>query len=181
AETTTINIGGNDEEFKRSNFRANTLGLKYMIFDPNVSIAPDKPNLYSWKANQRFKWKTLIPAVAVYAGANFSLGENPHLQPGEKNFSPKVALITQNNWQGGRVLVTNVIAVKLTEAERTFTAMVPRPHTLTHDFPIYLEDQALSSSIYADYIIRIGLAYLVNDDLQDDISGLLIFRNTPSR
>src|SRR5690606_20444362 len=43
AETTTIRIGARDEEFKRSNFRSNTLGLKYMIFDPHVSIAPDQP------------------------------------------------------------------------------------------------------------------------------------------
>lgn len=181
AETTTIKIGGNDEEFKRSNFRANTLGLKYMVFDPNVSIAPDQPNLYSWKANQRFKWKTLIPAVAVYAGANFSFGENPYLQPGENNFSPRVALITQNNWQGGWVLVTNVIADKLTEQEPSFTGMVTLTHTFTQKFAGFLEYQAIFSNIYADDIFRTGLAYLINDDLQVDISGLLNFKNTPSR
>lgn len=181
AETTTIRIGGNDEEFKRSNFRSNTLGLKYMIFDPNVSITPDKPNLYSWKANQRFKWKTLIPAVAVYAGANFSIGENPYLLPGENSFSPKVALITQNNWQGGWVLVTNIIADKLTEDEPSFTGMVTLTHTFTQKFAGFLEYQAIFSNIYADDIFRGGLAYLVSDDLQFDISGLLNFKNTPSR
>lgn len=181
AETTIIKIGGSDEEFKRSNIRSNTLGLKYMIFDPNVSIKPDQPNLYSWKANQRFKWKTLIPAVAVYAGANFSLGENPYLQPGEKNFSPKVALITQNNWQGGWVLVTNVIADKLTEEEPSFTGMVTLTHTFSQKFAGFLEYQAIFSNIYADDIFRGGLAYLISDDLQVDISGLLNFKNTPSR
>lgn len=181
AETTTIRIGANDEEFKRSNFRANTLGLKYMIFDPNVSIEPDKPNLYSWNANQRFKWKTLIPAVAVYAGANFSFGENPYLLPGEKKFSPKVALITQNNWQGGWVLVTNIIADRLTEAEPSFTGMVTLTHTFSQKFAGFLEYQAIFSNIYADDIFRGGLAYLINDDLQVDISGLLNFKNTPSR
>lgn len=180
-ETTTIKIGGNDEEFKRSNFRSNTLGLKYMIFDPNVSIEPDKPNLYSWKANQRFKWKTLIPAVAVYAGANFSFGENPYLLPGEKKFSPKVALITQNNWQGGWVLVTNIIADRITEEEPSFTGMVTLTHTFSQKFAGFLEYQAIFSNIYADDIFRTGLAYLISDDLQVDISGLLNFKNTPSR
>lgn len=181
AENTTIKIGARDEEFNRTNFRTNTLGLKYMIFDPNVSITPDKPNLYSWKANQRFKWKTLIPAVAVYAGANFSFGENPYLQPGEGNFSPKFALITQNNWQGGWVLVTNVIADKLTEEEPSFTGMVTLTHTFTQKFAGFIEYQAIFSNIYADDIFRAGLAYLVNDDLQVDISGLLNFKNTPAR
>lgn len=181
AETTTLKIGARDEEFKRSNFRSNTLGVKYMVFDPHVSIAPDKPNLYSWKANQRFKWKTLIPAVAVYAGANFSFGENPYLEPEENNFSPKFALITQNNWRGGWVLVTNIIADKLSEKEPSFTGIITLTHTITQDFAIFLEYQAIMSNIYADDIFRSGLAYLVNDNLQFDISGLLNFKNTPSR
>ncbi len=181
AETTTIRVGARDEEFKRSNFRSNTLGLKYMIFDPHVSIQPDKPNLYSWKANQRFKWKTLIPAVAVYAGANFSFGENPYLQPGENSFSPKVALITQNNWQGGWVFVTNIIADKLTEDEPSFTGILTLTHTFTQKFAGFLEYQAIISNIYADDIFRGGLAYLATDNLQFDISGLLNFKNTPSR
>ncbi|HSP40562.1 MAG TPA: transporter [Gillisia sp.] len=181
AETTTMKIGIRDEEFKRSNFRSNTLGLKYMIFDPHVSIAPDQPNLYSWKANQRFKWKTLIPAVAVYAGANFSFGENPYLEPNESNFSPKVALVTQNNWNGGWVFVTNIIADKLTEDEPSFAGIFTLTHTFTQKFAGFIEYQAILSNIYADDIFRGGLAYLVSDDLQVDISGLLNFKNTPSR
>ncbi|CAN5219898.1 transporter [soil metagenome] len=180
-ETTTIRIGANDVDFNRSNFRANTLGLKYMIFDPHVSIAPDKPNLYSWKANQRFKWKTLIPAVAVYAGANFSFGENPYLNPGENNFSPRVALITQNNWQGGWVFVTNIIADKLSEDDPSFIGIFTLTHTFTQKFAGFAEYQGIISNIYADDIFRAGLAYLAFDDLQVDISGLLNFKDTPSR
>ncbi len=181
SESTTIKVGARDEEFNRSNFRSNTLGLKYMIFDPHVSIAPDQPNLYSWKANQRFKWKTLIPAVAVYAGANFSFGDNPYLEPNESNFSPKIALITQNNWRGGWVFVTNIIADKLTEDESSFAAILTLTHTFTPKFAGFIEYQAIISNIYADDIFRGGLAYLVNSDLQFDISGLLNFKNTPSR
>jgi hypothetical protein len=32
----------------------------------------------------------LIPAVAVYAGANFSFGENPYLEPGRKQFFSQI-------------------------------------------------------------------------------------------
>lgn len=181
AETTTVRIGGNDVDFKRSNFRSNTLGIKYMVFDPFVSIEPDKPNLKSWRANQRFKWRTLIPAVAVYAGANFSFGENPYLYPGEGNITPKVALITQNNWRGSWVLVTNVIADKLSEDNPTFTGIVTLTHAFTPTFAGFLEYQGIKGNLYADDIARTGVAFLIGNNLQFDVSGLLNFKDTPSR
>lgn len=181
AETTTIRIGSNDVDFKRSNFKSNTLGLKYMIFDPFVSIEPDKPNLYSWKANQRFKWKTLIPAVAIYGGANFSFGENPYLYEGEGNITPKFALITQHNWRGSWVLVMNFIADKVSEDNPSFTGIFTLTHAFTPKFAGFMEYQGIISDIYADDIARTGLAYLISDNLQVDISGLLNFKNTPSR
>lgn len=181
AETTTIRIGAEDVEFNRSNFRSNTLGLKYMVFDPFRSIAPDKPNLYSWKANQRFKWKTLIPAVAVYAGANFSFGENPYIYEGEGNITPKVALITQHNWTGSWVLVMNFIADKVSEDNPTFAGIFTLTHAFTPKFAGFLEYQGIISNIYADDLARTGVAYLVSDDLQFDISGMLNIKDTPKR
>lgn len=180
-EITTIRVGPNDVEFKRSNFKTNTLGLKYMIFDPYRDIEPDTPNLYSWKANQRFKWKTLIPAVAVYAGANFSFGENPYLYEGERNFSPKLALISQNNWNGGWVLVTNLIIDKISEDFPTFAGIVTLTHAFNPKFAGFLEYQGIISDIYADDLARIGVAYLLTDNFQFDVSGLINFKNTPSR
>lgn len=181
SETTTIKIGAEDVEFNRSNFRSNTLGLKYMVFDPFRDIAPDKPNLYSWKANQRFKWKTLIPAAAVYAGANFSFGENPFLYEGEGKITPKIALITQHNWRGSWVLVMNFIADKVSEDNPTFAGIFTLTHAFTPKFAGFLEFQGFISNIYADDLGRTGLAYLISDDLQFDISGMLNFKNTPSR
>lgn len=181
SETTTIRIGSNDVDFKNSNFRTNTLGLKYLIFDPSRSIEPDKPNLYSWKANQRFKWKTLIPAVAIYAGANFSFGDNPYLYEGEGKISPKIALSTQNNWSGGWVLVTNLIADKLTEEFPSIAGIVTLTHAFNPKFAIFLEYQGIISDIYADDLARTGLAYLFTDNFQVDVSGLINFKNTPER
>jgi hypothetical protein len=180
-ETTTIRIGGNDVDFKRSNFKTNTLGLKYMIFDPFRSIEPDKPNLYSWKANQQFKWKTLIPAVALYAGANFSFGENPYLYEGEGEFSPNLALITQHNWRGSWVLVMNLIIDKISEDFPSYSGIFTLTHAFTPNFAGFLEYQGIISDIYADDLARTGVAYLLGDDLQFDISGLINFKNTPSR
>ena len=180
-ETTTIRVGASDVEFKRSNFKTNTLGLKYMIFDPFRDIEKDKPNLYSWKANQRFKWKTLIPAVAVYAGANFSFGDNPYLYEGERDFSPKLALISQNNWRGSWVLVTNLIIDKISEDFPTFAGIVTLTHAFNPKFAGFLEYQGIISDIYSDDLARTGVAYLLTDNLQFDVSGLINFKNTPSR
>lgn len=181
AESTNILIGGTNTEFNRSNFRSNTLGVKYMVFDPFRDVEPDQVNLYSWKANQRFKWKTLIPAVAVYAGANFSFGENPYLYEGENNFSPKFAIITQNNWTGSWVLVTNFVIDKISEQNPTYAGLITLTHAFTPKFAGFLEYQAIISNIYADDLARTGLAYLFTDDFQVDVSGLINFKNTPSR
>ena len=162
------------------NFKSNTIGAKYLIFDPAVSIEPDKPNLYSWKANQRFKWKNLIPAVSIYAGANFAFGDNPYLFEGEGKFSPKAAIITQNNW-GRWVLVMNFIADKLTEDYRSYAGIVTVTHTLTPSLAVFGEYQAIKGDIYADDILRAGGAFLFGNDLQVDVSGLINFKDTPSK
>ncbi|WP_144962750.1 transporter [Gillisia sp. Hel_I_86] len=180
-DTEFIRIGANDVEFKTRNFKTNTFGAKYLIFDPSRTIKPDQPNLYSWKANQKFKWKTLIPAVSIYAGANFSQSTNPFLYEGEKAITPKVALITQNNWRGSWVLVMNLILDKLTEEFPTYTGIVTLTHAFTPKFAGFMEYQGIISDVYADDIVRTGMAYLVSDDLQFDISGLINFKNTPDR
>jgi len=171
---------GVDGESNRRNFKSNTIGAKYLVFDPYVSLAEDKPNLYSWKANQRFRWKTLIPAVSIYVGANFSFGDNPYLFEGEGKFSPKAAIITQNNW-GRWVLVLNFIADKLTEDFRSYVGIATMTHAVTPNFAVFGEYQAIKGDIYADDLLRAGGAYLIGENLQFDVSGLINFKDTPSR
>ena len=60
-----------------TDFSRNRLGLKYLIYDPYKNPERNKPNLLSWRANHKFQWRNLIPAVSVYAGATFVLGDNP--------------------------------------------------------------------------------------------------------
>lgn len=179
SETTALQIANRDEEFKRSNFKQNTIGGKFLLYDPYKN-ADDKPNLYSWKANHRFKWKKLIPAIAIYGGANISFWDNPYTYEGEANFSPKAAVITQNNW-GRWVLVMNFIADKFTEQYPTYAGIATLTHAVTPKFAIFGEYQAIVSDIYADDIARGGAAYLFTKDFQLDISGLVNFKDTPQR
>ncbi len=180
SEITTINIARNDEEFKRSNFKSNTIGAKYLFYDPYKNAEEDKPNLYSWKANQRFKWKKLIPAISLFAGANFNFGENPFMYEDEADFTPKLVLSTQNNW-GRWVLVMNFVADKFTEEYPSYAGIATMTHAFTPKFAGFAEYQAIIGDLYADDIIRGGAAYLLTDNLQVDVSGLVNFKDTPSR
>lgn len=182
--STTVDYlqGGSDRSYSYSNFEYNTLGVKYLIYDPYKNAGEKKPNLYSWRANQRFDWSQLIPAVSLYAGANFTLADdNPYLYPGEGKFSPKVALISQNNWAGGWVFVINLIADKIGQDFSSYEGIVTLTHSFSPKFAAFGEFQTIIGDLYSDEIARAGLAYLLHKDFQLDASGLLNFKDTPSR
>lgn len=80
-----------------------------MIYDPYKKKR--EANIYSYKANHSFNWRELIPAVSIFAGANFVGARNPYYFSADGAISPKVSLITQNLFGGGKwVFVTNIIA-----------------------------------------------------------------------
>ena len=76
-QSNAVSLIDSGDKFKESNFTTNTIGAKYLFFDPYRKKQLEKPNLYSWKANNGFKWKDLIPAISLYAGANFDQANNP--------------------------------------------------------------------------------------------------------
>lgn len=180
SQTTSYEVATRTEENTIANFKTNTLGAKFLLFDPYRELGPEKPNLYSWKANQRFKWRRLIPAVSVYGGANFSFGDNPYLHPAEEKFTPQAAIITQNNW-GRWVLVMNFIADKFVGEFPAYIGIATLTHAVTPEFAIFGEYQGIINDLYADDLLRGGAAYLFTKDLQADISGLVNFKDTPSR
>lgn len=181
AQDTHFTIGGSEKNYSLRNFESNTLGAKYLLYDPYKNAGEKEPNVYSWNANNRFDWSQLIPAVSAYAGLNFSLGDNPYLYEGEGMISPRIALITQNNWEGGWVFVLNLIADKLGQEFPTYTGIATLTHSLSAKFAAFGEFQVIVSDIYSDDIIRGGLAYLLHKDIQLDISGLYNFKDTPSK
>ena len=178
-DKTKMTIGATEEDFVRSNFDSNTLGAKYLVYDP-YKKGEDPINIRSWKANRRFKWKTLIPAVSVYAGANFYFGDNAFMQEDEGMISPRVAVITQNNW-GRWVFVMNIIGDKITEEFPTYAGIFTMTHSVNPNFSVFGEYQVIKSDIYSDNIARGGAAYLFSDNFQVDASVLFNFKDTPSR
>lgn len=168
--------------YNRTNFPRNTLGLKYLIFDPFRNEGNSKPNLYSWNANNRFQWKNLLPALAVYAGANFNFGDNPFLPPDEPTVSPKVMLATQQHITPRWVLVSNIIYDKFTGDDPLFSYVITLTHALSNGrYSIFAEHQGFKSDFYGDGLFRIGAAHLLNKNLQVDISGGINIKDTPQR
>ena len=171
----------NGEKQRFSNFRSNTVGAKYLFYDPYRKREMNGPNLYSWKANNKIQWADLIPAISLYAGANFEFADNPFTPQAESSINPKIVLSTQNNFIGGFVLVTNIIADRVTEDQPTYGYIVTITHTPTDWFSVFIENQGFKSDFYADQLLRGGASVLITPDWQVDASVLLNFKDTPSR
>ena len=168
-------------DFTQANFRLNTVGAKYLLYDPYRKRDLEGPNLYSWKANNTFQWRDLIPAVSVYAGANFDFEDNPFTPEDELTISPRIAIITQNNFLGGWVFVTNIIVDRVTTEFPSYSYILTLTHAFNEKFSAFLENEGIKSDFYADQLFRGGAAYLINNDFHIDASVLLNWKDTPTR
>lgn len=187
--TRTLNVSSIPSEGKVANFTHNTFGVKYLVYDPWKNREEEKPNLYSWKANKKFKWRNLIPAISAYAGVNFNLSDTPFAYGSNFNFSaleepsisPKIMIMTQNNWSGGWVFVFNFIGDRVFMTDYPIYSYI---FTLTHSFhpqwSIFLEHQGIKNDIYADSLLRGGGAYLLGKDLQFDAGVTFNTKNSPT-
>ena len=179
-DTQTFNAGDIPIEKPRSNFKNFTLGAKYLVYDPYKKAGEAKPNLYSYHANRRFSWKSLIPAVAVYVGANYDTKKNPYTAPDVEGFSPKVMLATQNNFNGGWVFVMNLIKDRIGSEFSDFQYIFTLTHSFTKKWVVFGEAQGIKSDFYADNIFRFGGAYLWGKDFQLDANIAFNTKDTPS-
>ncbi len=179
-DTFTDNRSAISQEDKRSNFKYNTIGFKYLVYDPYKNAEEGKPNLYSWKSNRQFKWKSLIPAVAVYAGANFDTKNNPYTAFGIEGISPKVMVATQNNFVGGWVMVINLIGDRISTDFPEYQYLVTITKSINEKFVVFGETQGIKSDFYADNLFRLGGAYLFGKDFQLDTALTFNAKDTPS-
>ena len=156
------------------------IGAKYLLYDPFKS-QEKKINVYSWKVDKSFKWKQLIPAVSVFAGANITSANNPYHFSPNASISPKVILITQNHFgDGSWVFVTNTIADYIGSEFPSYGYAVTITKGINKNWSGFIENQGYKSDFYSDLIVRSGAAFLVNDDLQLDISGSASLKDTPA-
>lgn len=150
-----------------SNF---TLGAKYLIYDPFKNYE-EKINVYSWKANNRFKWRRLVPAVSIYAGASLKTSKK-FFSPEEPEISPKVVLIAQQHFSEKWALITNLIGDRLSSNEyRGFGYVVTLTHGFNNKWSAFVESQGYKNDFYTDLNARLGITTLLHKNLQLDIAG----------
>lgn len=164
----------------KSALKQTVLGVKYLIYDP-FKNQEEKINIYSWKANHSFNWHQLIPAVSVFAGANFTMKDNPYYFSANADISPKVMLITQNHLGDGTwVFVTNIIADYVTTDYPSYGYVFTLTKGFNDKWSGFVENQGFKSDFYSDAIVRGGAAYLLSNDMQIDASISTNFKDTPT-
>ncbi|MGI9547623.1 MAG: transporter [Flavobacteriaceae bacterium] len=168
-------------EDSRTDFSRNRLGLKYLLYDPYKDPQRTKPNLYSWRADNKFQLRNLIPAVSVYAGANFILGDNAFFIE-DPTVSPRVLVAAQSQLTPKSVLIINLIYDKIGTdySELSYTISFSRAFR-NPKWSAFIENQGIDSDRYSDILLRAGVSHLFNKNFQVDASLGGNFKTTPSR
>lgn len=168
-------------EGSRSDFTRNRLGLKYLVFDPFKNPEANKPNLYSWRANNKFQLKNLVPAVSLYGGATFNLGDNP-FYPEDATISYRAMIATQSRLTPKSVLITNVAYDRISTDFPELSYAISFTHAFRNPkWSIFIEHQGIDSDRFADYLLRSGIAHLFSPNFQVDVSLGASLKNTPFR
>ena len=165
---------------RRSSLNSVGVGVKYLIYDPNKGYV-EKIDLMSYHNNHKFKWRTLRPAVSLFVGTNFNLGSNNFISDLEKEklISPKVVLITQNNLNSGINIVTNIFYEKIATPYSSYGYVITFTKAFNEKWSAFLENKGIIGEYYSDGIITGGAAYLLDKNIQFDVSIGTNIKTTP--
>ena len=152
-------------------FNVNTVGLKYMLFQPNTER---EVNIRSWKANQRINWKEFIPTVSLTAQMHTDMVGAP-FKTDELAFKAGIQL--QNNFSSGLVFVGNVFADNVSDPNlRYFDVIAALTYAFNKKFSAFGEYEGkLYKTQDKENWAAFGLAYLFSKDLQIDIDARKLF------
>ncbi len=165
----------------RSDFSRNRLGVKYLLYDPFKNPERTKPNLYSWRANNKFQLRDLIPAVSLYAGATFTLGDNP-FYPEDPIVAPRAMLATQSSLGPRMVLISNLIYDRIGTDFPEMEYLVSLSHAFKNPkWSVFVENQGIKSDRYSDILLRTGIAHLFSKSFQADLNVGASFKDSPRR
>jgi len=154
----------------RNAFKTSQFGLKYLIYDPLKNYTK-KADIYSWKNSQKFQWRELLPAIAMYASANINLSKNnPYLFENEENISAKGMIILQNHFPKNWVSVINFWVDKIGTDYMTYGGILTATKSFSQRWSGFGEVQSYKNDYLNDFILRIGSAYLLHENLQFDAS-----------
>ncbi|MBU2996134.1 transporter [Cellulophaga baltica] len=164
-----------------TDFSRNRIGLKYLVYDPYKNPERNKPNLISWRANHKFQWRNLIPAVSIYAGATFVIGDNPYY-PDAGIVAPRVMIATQSKISPRVVFISNIAYDRIGTEDPELSYIVSLTHAFRNPkWSVFIENQGIKGDRYADILYRTGIAHLFKKNLQADVTFGGSFKDTPTR
>jgi Putative MetA-pathway of phenol degradation len=167
-----------DISVNRSGFKELVFGAKYLFYDPFKNYK-DKPNIYSYKANHAFKWRQFRPAVSLFVGGNYVM-KNSYTLLEDKVLSPKAAVILQNQFKSGLVIVTNIIADKIGTPTSSFGYIITFTKGINEKLSIFFENKGIKGNYYSDGIVTGGATYLLQNNIQIDASISTNIKDTPN-
>lgn len=148
-----------------------TLGAKYLVYKPEYT---DKSKeIRSWKKRHSFDKRRLIPAVGVYAGLNTNLLTDLYKNP--DGISPRFAVFTQNDISERFIVLFNFIADYAFTDQSENSYIITVTYALTEQFSVFGENQGFfRKNVPNDFQFGAGGAYLINKDMQADLSARMI-------
>jgi hypothetical protein len=176
----------------RKGFKEATFGAKYLVFDPFRNVDKYKPSIKSWRSNNRFRWQDLVPAISVYAAAQFNL-DNKY--PLRETFAPlfrwnyrpistpavtgTALMLIQQHIRPGWVLVHNVGIQDITSKFTALKIIGTLTYSHRDRWSFYGEYQLDDSVLYRDLTFGAGAAYLLNRNMQLDVAVQTNRKETP--
>lgn len=144
-----------------------TVGAKYLVYQQEFT---DKSKeIRSWKRRMAFDKKRLIPSVGVYGGAHLNFLGKDYKSDG---ISYKGALLLQNDFSDRLVLLTNIIADRITSEDKFYSYIVTMTYAINENWSYFIENQGKYYNDFSpNYQFGTGIAYLVNENLQLDASA----------
>ncbi len=161
-----------DNDSSISGLNRFTIGAKYLLFE--VEYEDKSKEVRSWRKRMAFDKKRLIPSIAIYTGLNTDFLSDDYKTGG---MSAKIGLLLQNNLSDNFNIITNVfydnIGNDFEEISLILTA------TYNHDmrWSSFIESQTNFRDEQTDYNLGVGVAYLINRNLQLNSSARYLSEN----
>ena len=181
----------NTTVYSRNGFLQNFIGLKYLLYDP---FKKEKElNVYSWKANNGFKIKDLIPAVSLTLGGNLNLEENNPFPfnnvfgtlyrpvffqnlgiavDEEPFFHLRGTLATQSHFLGTWVFVTNFTYNRYLSKYPQKSYIITLTHTFDPLWSVYIENQPALKNPTMKTVQMILFSYFLINGVKDNTKSV---------
>jgi len=149
-----------DEEVKHL-LEPSRIGVKYVVYDHKIKN--NNQEIRSWKKRTAFNWSKLIPTVAIETRYTY----RPNKQ-GYKGIS--TGILMHNHLNAVWNILTNIRYDGVNSEYEQYIASMSSNYSISQSWSSFVESYNTFSKIKNSYEIGGGFAYLVNKNLQLDVS-----------